>query len=542
MNKVRLAVNGEIVDDSLYKEFAGIGLIRPEYICRKYNMYITQTKLLNYLYEYIAHLCSLDESKTVLYRFTDLTVNEVNVLYGCDCTMYDNKHFMGIKGVRRHLKFLDSFKKEAEIISKLSRKYNNLGIVIPFISNVQELIKIKQVLTDLDYHGKIGIMMEVPSVYINLQEYIDLNIDLVVVGLNDLTTFTTAKYREYVDFDRRDKAVVTMVEQSKKLCNEHNIELIVAGYLKRDDIQFYRDKNIDVVVNYANLDELDDKFATLHQLSYLKEVKQITKNKIKEMENKKMKFGMPTLFEFNSIQENLEFCRKQGLDFLELNMDLPYCLPENIDVEAVKKYNIEITVHLSEKLEIGEINEDTRVSALRIAKSQMEFFIKNLNVKKFNIHIDRGVYFNIDGKKNYIFEKFKTLYDRSVTKSMQELSEFAVRNNIEICFENVSVSNPVLDSFAKVKNYKGLYYTLDVGHDERNNNTMSQYFMQDEQMIHHMHLHDTDGNKDHFELGTGIIDKKKFLDMARRLGIYVVIEVKSSSALINSLNYLKTIN
>lgn len=280
----------------------------------------------------------------------------------------------------------------------------------------------------------------------------------------------------------------------------------------------------------------------LKHLNYLKEVKEITKNKIKDMENRKMKYGMPTLFEFGSIEENLDFCKKHELDFLELNMDLPYCLPENINVETVKKYGFEITVHLSEKLEIGEINEALRCSTLGIAKSQMEFFVNNLGVKKFNLHIDRGVYFNIDGKKNYIFDKYKELYDNSVMKSMQELSDFAVKHNVEICFENVSVSEQAIESFKKVKKYNGLYYTLDVGHDARNKNLLGNLFMQDEQMIHHMHLHDTDGNKDHYELSNeGLIDKKKFLEMAKRLGINVNVEVKSSSALIKSIEYIRSL-
>lgn len=39
-----------------------------------------------------------------------------------------------------------------------------------------------------------------------------------------------------------------------------------------------------------------------------------------------MDFGMPVLIENKSIQDNIELCKRLGLDFLELNMNLPEVL------------------------------------------------------------------------------------------------------------------------------------------------------------------------------------------------------------------------
>ena len=36
-----------------------------------------------------------------------------------------------------------------------------------------------------------------------------------------------------------------------------------------------------------------------------------------------MDFGMPVLIENKNVQDNIALCRKLGLDFLELNMNLP---------------------------------------------------------------------------------------------------------------------------------------------------------------------------------------------------------------------------
>ena len=56
-----------------------------------------------------------------------------------------------------------------------------------------------------------------------------------------------------------------------------------------------------------------------------------------------MKFGMPTLLEFKSIEENVSFAKNLNLDFIELNMDLPYCkINKNL-----KNYDIEFTIQIS---------------------------------------------------------------------------------------------------------------------------------------------------------------------------------------------------
>ena len=95
-----------------------------------------------------------------------------------------------------------------------------------------------------------------------------------------------------------------------------------------------------------------------------------------------MKLGMPTLIEFNSLEENIELCKAIGLDFIELNVDLPYCFPEKIKWEEVNKYKnieIELTVHLSEKIEIGDINEFVRKQQIKLIETQILMFKHIIN-------------------------------------------------------------------------------------------------------------------------------------------------------------------
>ena len=120
-----------------------------------------------------------------------------------------------------------------------------------------------------------------------------------------------------------------------------------------------------------------------------------------------MKFGMPTLIEFKDILENVELAQKYNLNFIELNMDLPYCLA--IDKIDLKKYNIEFTMHLSEKLNVASLNNDLRKSYLKEAIREIKLGLKN-NIKKYNLHIDSGVYFTLPNGKVFLNNEYLEIY------------------------------------------------------------------------------------------------------------------------------------
>ena len=50
-----------------------------------------------------------------------------------------------------------------------------------------------------------------------------------------------------------------------------------------------------------------------------------------------MRFGMPTLIETDTIEECAALCRELGLDFIEMNMNLPQYQVQPMDAEHLKK-------------------------------------------------------------------------------------------------------------------------------------------------------------------------------------------------------------
>lgn len=67
-----------------------------------------------------------------------------------------------------------------------------------------------------------------------------------------------------------------------------------------------------------------------------------------------MDFGMPALIELPALEDCAKLCRELGLQFVELNMNLPQYQTDRIDRDRLRKiceeYGIYFTLHLDENL------------------------------------------------------------------------------------------------------------------------------------------------------------------------------------------------
>ena len=69
-----------------------------------------------------------------------------------------------------------------------------------------------------------------------------------------------------------------------------------------------------------------------------------------------MKIGMPALVEYSTLNELVELCLRLKLDFIELNMNLPYNFIENVKPGELLKIkrdtNIEFTMHMPDEADL----------------------------------------------------------------------------------------------------------------------------------------------------------------------------------------------
>ena len=73
-----------------------------------------------------------------------------------------------------------------------------------------------------------------------------------------------------------------------------------------------------------------------------------------------MKLGMPILYEFDSIEQNLKLANQLGLDFVELNLNFGYCrkeMEEQTVLALLKKYNLEATLHFYDEADFASYDE-----------------------------------------------------------------------------------------------------------------------------------------------------------------------------------------
>ena len=74
-----------------------------------------------------------------------------------------------------------------------------------------------------------------------------------------------------------------------------------------------------------------------------------------------IQFGMPTLIENKTLEDNINLCKSLGLKFIELNMNFPEYQVDELEqtdrlIELADKAGIYYTIHLDENLNIADFN------------------------------------------------------------------------------------------------------------------------------------------------------------------------------------------
>lgn len=252
-----------------------------------------------------------------------------------------------------------------------------------------------------------------------------------------------------------------------------------------------------------------------------------------------MRLGMPTLIEYNTVLDNVKLAKELGLSFIELNLDLPYCKLNDELKQLSLENNIEFTVHLSEKLDVGELDNDLRRAYLKKIETVIQEGVK-LNIRKYNLHLDPGIHFSLPNRKIFIYEKYLDEYESSLYESCVFLNGLAKRFDVEIMFENLKLPSYLKEGFKIVGSFESLFFTLDMGHDLKNNSGVEEFFLEyNSKKIKHVHIHDFDGKSDHIALGSGFLDVFKKMELIRKLEVYAVIEVKKKDELVKSVEFLR---
>lgn len=274
----------------------------------------------------------------------------------------------------------------------------------------------------------------------------------------------------------------------------------------------------------------------------------------------KLHFGMPTLIELNSLKENIELCKKLKLDFIELNMNIPLFSVLGIEdennfelkkiIEELNFYQKEVgiyfTIHLDENFNFADSNIYIKNAYLKTLKAVIKNS-KKINCPIINMHLSKGIYFTLPTEKVFLFEKYKEEFNNS-------LEEFIKFCNCELSDSNIFISIENTDgwtdfekkSIEKILMNKNFSLTFDIGHSQAIGNIDQDFILKNKSKLKHFHIHDgtlpnaatKQFGKNHLQLGTGNINLKEKIYLAKETNSRCVIETKTVESLVESVKWI----
>lgn len=251
-----------------------------------------------------------------------------------------------------------------------------------------------------------------------------------------------------------------------------------------------------------------------------------------------MKIGMPILYEYDKVIDNINLCKKLNLDFIELNFNFDYFVNElqtnKLLSKQFKENGIEATVHFYDDADFASIDEVVE-GYIKNFKKHLKS-LKNLNIKLVNVHLNLGPVCTISGVKNYMYEKNYNAYINKLITNLKKFEKLVNKINAKLVLENVITNKLICNTYKDLK--KHFNFNLDCGHDYMYSSILSNDILDDTYNILEYHIHDSDGTKDHLSLGLGKIDFKKFIGS----DAYYLIEVKSSEDLQKSVEVFRNLS
>lgn len=235
----------ELADVIATRHVDGIGLLRAEFIVAQIGVHPRQfmaegrpEEYTRQLAEGITAFAKAFNPRPVVYRLTDFKTNEyANLKGGAQFEPTEENPMIGFRGASRYVREPDVFQLEIDAIKQVRAQYKNLAIMVPFVRTPSELRAVKQALAanglvrSNDF--KLWMMVEVPSNVLILDKFIDVGIDGVSIGSNDLTQLVLGIDRDSEmladTFDERNDAVMTAIEQVVSTARGKGITVGICG-------------------------------------------------------------------------------------------------------------------------------------------------------------------------------------------------------------------------------------------------------------------------------------------------------------------------
>ena len=235
----------ELADVVAQRAVDGVGLLRAEFMIaqigehpRSFIKTGRAEEFVRRLEEGLRTFARAFTPRPVVYRATDFKTNEyANLRGGAEFETAEENPMLGYRGAARYVREPEVFALELAAIKRVRQDFRNLHLMIPFVRTTDELRRVKEL---IDAGGlqqgpdfKLWMMVEVPSNIFLLDQFIDLGIDGISIGSNDLTQLILGIDRDSErfaeQFDERDPAVLAALEIAVTTANRRGITVSICG-------------------------------------------------------------------------------------------------------------------------------------------------------------------------------------------------------------------------------------------------------------------------------------------------------------------------
>ena len=268
-----------------------------------------------------------------------------------------------------------------------------------------------------------------------------------------------------------------------------------------------------------------------------------------------MQFGMPTLIENKTLEDNINLCSSLGLNFIELNMNFPEYQVDELEqtdrlIELADKAGIYYTIHLDENLNIADFNRLVSEAYLETVRRSIEVAKALLPLRDLygdasqpltlNMHMHHGIFITLPDRKVQMYDRDFDTYLKSFSVFREKCEEWIGDSDIRVAVENT-------DGFREYEK-KAIEFLLespkfvltwDIGHSKATGEKDVPFIMSHKDHLIHFHIHDGSEvpPRNHLALGDGEIDLKERLSLAEQRNARCVLETKTIEALKKSVQF-----
>lgn len=223
----------------LQNDAEGIGLFRSEFIYLQEDDFPSEDKQFH-IYKQVAEVMA---GKNVIIRTLDIGADKQIDYFGLD---KEENPALGYRAIRICLTREEIFRTQLRALLRASA-YGNISIMIPMITSVWEVKKVKELLKEelhaLENVGvpckepELGIMIETPAA-VMIAEELAKEVSFFSIGTNDLTQYTLAIDRQNpnldIFYDRHHPAVLKMIRYTVEAAHKAGIWAGICGELGAD--------------------------------------------------------------------------------------------------------------------------------------------------------------------------------------------------------------------------------------------------------------------------------------------------------------------